>query len=168
MSGFASSTIRLTPPLRCTVGLYTPCDVQYRDDDKLGGARMRLLHGIADDSVASAPRPCRTPQTCGRHSTAFCGKATMAKCSTPNRGVTYMFAGSCVGHGPHIGFNQAAPGDREGGARITCRASRCQGTAEGALHSYGKGRCANRSVPRRARPRHARGVDASAGAGLAQ
>ena len=40
------------------IGLYTPCNVQYRDDDKVTGAPIRLFHGIADDYVAIAP--CRS------------------------------------------------------------------------------------------------------------
>jgi dienelactone hydrolase len=39
------------------IGLYTPCNVQYRDDDKVTGAPLRLFHGIADDYVSIAP--CR-------------------------------------------------------------------------------------------------------------
>jgi dienelactone hydrolase len=39
------------------IGLYTPCNVQYRDDDKVTGAPIRLFHGIADDYVPIAP--CR-------------------------------------------------------------------------------------------------------------
>jgi len=39
------------------VGLYTPCNVQYRDDDKVTAAPIRLFHGIADDYVSIAP--CR-------------------------------------------------------------------------------------------------------------
>jgi len=39
------------------IGLYTPCNVQYRDDDRATGAPIRLFHGIADDYVAIAP--CR-------------------------------------------------------------------------------------------------------------
>jgi dienelactone hydrolase len=39
------------------IGLYTPCNVQYRDDYKVTGAPIRLFHGIADDYVAIAP--CR-------------------------------------------------------------------------------------------------------------
>ena len=39
------------------IGLYTPCNVQYRDDDKVTGAPIRLFHGIADDYVSIAP--CR-------------------------------------------------------------------------------------------------------------
>jgi hypothetical protein len=36
------------------IGLYTPCDVQYGDDDKVTGAPIRLLWGIADDYIAIA------------------------------------------------------------------------------------------------------------------
>jgi dienelactone hydrolase len=39
------------------IGLYTPCNVHYRDDDKVGRAPIRLFHGIADDYVSIAP--CR-------------------------------------------------------------------------------------------------------------
>jgi dienelactone hydrolase len=39
------------------VGLYAPCNVTYRDDDKTTGAPIRLFHGIADDWVAIGP--CR-------------------------------------------------------------------------------------------------------------
>ncbi len=39
------------------IGLYTPCNVQYRDDDKVTAAPIRLFHGIADDYVSIAP--CR-------------------------------------------------------------------------------------------------------------
>lgn len=39
------------------IGLYTPCNVQYRDDDKVTRAPIRLFHGIADDYVSIAP--CR-------------------------------------------------------------------------------------------------------------
>src|SRR5262249_19247717 len=39
------------------IGLYTPCNVQYRDDDKVSGAPIRLFHGVADDYVSIAP--CR-------------------------------------------------------------------------------------------------------------
>lgn len=39
------------------IGLYTPCNVHYRDDDKVGTAPIRLFHGIADDYVSIAP--CR-------------------------------------------------------------------------------------------------------------
>ena len=40
------------------IGLYTPCNVEYRDDDKTTGKPIRLFHGIADDYVAIGP--CRT------------------------------------------------------------------------------------------------------------
>jgi dienelactone hydrolase len=40
------------------IGLYTPCNVEYRDDDKTTGRPIRLFHGIADDYVAIGP--CRT------------------------------------------------------------------------------------------------------------
>ena len=40
------------------IGLYTPCNVAYHDDDKLTGAPLRLFHGIADDYVAIGP--CRS------------------------------------------------------------------------------------------------------------
>jgi dienelactone hydrolase len=39
------------------IGLYTPCNVTYRDDDKVTGKPIRLFHGIADDYVSIAP--CR-------------------------------------------------------------------------------------------------------------
>jgi dienelactone hydrolase len=39
------------------IGLYTPCDVTYRDDTKVTGKPMRLFHGIADDWVSI--EPCR-------------------------------------------------------------------------------------------------------------
>ena len=39
------------------IGLYTPCNVQYRDDDKVTGAPLRFFHGSSDDYVAVAP--CR-------------------------------------------------------------------------------------------------------------
>jgi len=39
------------------IGLYTPCNTQYRDDDKVTGAPIRLFHGIADDYVSIIP--CR-------------------------------------------------------------------------------------------------------------
>src|SRR5215468_6936256 len=39
------------------IGLYTPCNVQYRDDDKVTRAPIRLFHGIADDYVSIVP--CR-------------------------------------------------------------------------------------------------------------
>ena len=40
------------------IGLYTPCNVSYHDDDKLTGAPIRLFHGISDDWVAVGP--CRS------------------------------------------------------------------------------------------------------------
>jgi dienelactone hydrolase len=40
------------------IGLYTPCNVEYRDDDRTTGKPIRLFHGVADDYVAIAP--CRT------------------------------------------------------------------------------------------------------------
>jgi dienelactone hydrolase len=40
------------------IGLYTPCNVEYRDDDKTTGKPIRLFHGIADDYVPIGP--CRT------------------------------------------------------------------------------------------------------------
>jgi dienelactone hydrolase len=39
------------------IGLYTPCNVTYHDDDKVTGAPIRLFHGTADDWVAIGP--CR-------------------------------------------------------------------------------------------------------------
>jgi dienelactone hydrolase len=39
------------------IGLYTPCNVTYRDDTKVTGKPMRLFHGIADDWVSI--EPCR-------------------------------------------------------------------------------------------------------------
>lgn len=39
------------------IGLYTPCNVSYRDDDKVTGKPIRLFHGIADDYVSIVP--CR-------------------------------------------------------------------------------------------------------------
>lgn len=39
------------------IGLYTPCNVAYRDDDKVTGKPIRLHHGIPDDWVSIAP--CR-------------------------------------------------------------------------------------------------------------
>src|SRR5262249_28492251 len=31
------------------IGLYTPCNVTYKQDDKVGNRPIRLFHGIADD-----------------------------------------------------------------------------------------------------------------------
>lgn len=39
------------------VGLYTPCDVRFKDDEKTTGKPIRLFHGISDDYVAI--EPCR-------------------------------------------------------------------------------------------------------------
>ncbi len=39
------------------VGLYTPCDVRFRDDERTTGKPIRLFHGISDDYVAI--EPCR-------------------------------------------------------------------------------------------------------------
>jgi dienelactone hydrolase len=39
------------------IGLYTPCNMRYRDDEKVTGAPIRLFQGIDDDSVSIAP--CR-------------------------------------------------------------------------------------------------------------
>jgi dienelactone hydrolase len=40
------------------IGLYTPCNVAYRDEDKVANKPIRLFHGIADDYVAIGP--CRS------------------------------------------------------------------------------------------------------------
>jgi dienelactone hydrolase len=40
------------------IGLYTPCNVTYKEDDKVGNSPLRLFHGIADDYVSI--EPCRT------------------------------------------------------------------------------------------------------------
>ena len=39
------------------IGLYMPCNIQFRDDDKVTNAPIRLFHGISDDYVSIAP--CR-------------------------------------------------------------------------------------------------------------
>jgi dienelactone hydrolase len=39
------------------IGLYTPCNVAYRDDDKVTSKPIRLHHGIPDDWVSI--EPCR-------------------------------------------------------------------------------------------------------------
>lgn len=39
------------------IGLYTPCNVRFNEDDKTSGMPIRLFHGIADDYVAI--EPCR-------------------------------------------------------------------------------------------------------------
>jgi dienelactone hydrolase len=40
------------------IGLYTPCNMSYREDDRVTGKPIRLFHGIADDYVPIAP--CRS------------------------------------------------------------------------------------------------------------
>jgi dienelactone hydrolase len=40
------------------IGLYTPCNVTYKQDDKVGNNPLRLFHGIADDYVSI--EPCRS------------------------------------------------------------------------------------------------------------
>jgi dienelactone hydrolase len=40
------------------IGLYTPCNVTYRDDDKVTDRPLRFFHGISDDYVAIGP--CRS------------------------------------------------------------------------------------------------------------
>jgi dienelactone hydrolase len=39
------------------IGLYTPCNVHYLEDDKTSGKPIRMFHGIADDYVSI--EPCR-------------------------------------------------------------------------------------------------------------
>jgi dienelactone hydrolase len=39
------------------IGLYTPCNVEYREDERTTGKPIRLFHGLADDYVAIGP--CR-------------------------------------------------------------------------------------------------------------
>lgn len=39
------------------IGLYTPCNVAYAEDAKVGPAPIRLFHGVVDDYVAIGP--CR-------------------------------------------------------------------------------------------------------------
>jgi dienelactone hydrolase len=39
------------------IGMYTPCNVRYDEDEKTTGKPIRLFHGIADDWVAI--EPCR-------------------------------------------------------------------------------------------------------------
>jgi dienelactone hydrolase len=40
------------------IGLYTPCNVTYRQDDEVANRPLRFFHGIADDYVSI--EPCRT------------------------------------------------------------------------------------------------------------
>jgi dienelactone hydrolase len=40
------------------IGLYTPCNVTYKQDNKVGNQPIRLFHGIADDYVSI--EPCRS------------------------------------------------------------------------------------------------------------
>jgi dienelactone hydrolase len=40
------------------IGLYTPCNIAYRDEEKTTGKPIRMFHGITDDWVSIAP--CRT------------------------------------------------------------------------------------------------------------
>lgn len=40
------------------IGLYTPCNVTYKQDNKVGNKPIRLFHGIADDYVSI--EPCRS------------------------------------------------------------------------------------------------------------
>jgi dienelactone hydrolase len=40
------------------IGLYTPCNIEFRDDDKTTGKPIRFFHGSADDYVPVGP--CRT------------------------------------------------------------------------------------------------------------
>jgi dienelactone hydrolase len=40
------------------IGLYTPCNVTYKEDDKVTDRPLRFFHGIADDYVAIGP--CRS------------------------------------------------------------------------------------------------------------
>lgn len=40
------------------IGLYTPCNIEFRDDDKTTGTPIHFFHGIADDYVPVGP--CRT------------------------------------------------------------------------------------------------------------
>ena len=39
------------------IGLYTPCNVSFKQDNKVGNKSMRLFHGITDDYVSI--EPCR-------------------------------------------------------------------------------------------------------------
>jgi dienelactone hydrolase len=40
------------------IGLYTPCNVTYKQDNKVGSKPIRFFHGIADDYVSI--EPCRS------------------------------------------------------------------------------------------------------------
>jgi dienelactone hydrolase len=40
------------------IGLYTPCNVTYKQDNKVGNRPIRFFHGIADDYVSI--EPCRS------------------------------------------------------------------------------------------------------------
>jgi dienelactone hydrolase len=122
------------------IGLYTPCNVQYRDDDKVTGAPIRLFHGIADDYVSIVP--CRgyverlkraganvvlTEYEDAFHaydSTALSATIQLPQAQTTRNctlregdngevlnaktGAIFTLDDSCVEHGPHVGFNQAA------------------------------------------------------------
>jgi dienelactone hydrolase len=48
--------VPLGPGFAAHIGLYTPCNMQLRDDDKVG-APIRLFHGAPDDWVPATP--CR-------------------------------------------------------------------------------------------------------------
>jgi dienelactone hydrolase len=59
-----SSTVRFarmhgpaTATFAAHIGLYTPCNVEWRDDTKTSDAPIRLHHGLADDYVSIVP--CR-------------------------------------------------------------------------------------------------------------
>src|SRR5215470_6262627 len=122
------------------IGLYTPCNVTYKQDDKVGNRPIRLFHGIADDYVSI--EPCRTYvrrlKEAGADVTlteypgadhAYDSAALPPRIQNPQAqttrnctlregdngevinaktGAIYTLADSCVEHGPHVGFNQAA------------------------------------------------------------
>jgi len=122
------------------IGLYTPCNVQYRDDDKVTGAPIRLFHGIADDYVSIVP--CRGyverlkraganvalaeyPDAFHAYDSTVLSPAiqlpqaqTTRNCAlregdngavlNAKTGAIFTLDDSCVEHGPHVGFNQAA------------------------------------------------------------
>src|SRR3712207_2617239 len=52
-AGFGNPDRRFT----AHAGLYTPCNVAYREDTRVGPAPIRFYHGVADDYVAIGP--CR-------------------------------------------------------------------------------------------------------------